>query len=180
MSTQIINDEWLFKVNSRDEISKWVNNLKFSYFWRRPSFRDEGDYIKTTVNFTDKEDLLYILNFFNIELNRLDENSPKPIPGKKYTGLEFKEFKNEIKDFPEFEQPGNSKIHNRKVFVWIENKEIDFIFSGSDKPYEVSNIDFENCLHIESIILTNDLVQKVNRDIESNIGCITKSKYPAL
>jgi hypothetical protein len=180
MDTQVINDEWLFKVNPRDEISKWVNNLKFSYFWRRPSFRDEGDYIITTLNFIDKEDLLRILSFFKIELNRLDKGFSKPITGKQYVWSEFKEFKNEIKDFPEFEQPGNLKINNRDAFVWIENKEICFSFSGSSKPYEVGNVDFENCLHIESIINTNHLVQKVNRDIESNIGCIAKSKYPAL
>jgi hypothetical protein len=180
MNEQRINEDWLFKINSRDEISKWVSNLKYSYLWKRPSFRDDGDYISLTLNFTDKDDLLEILKIFGIGLKKIPVDFPKPIPGKSYSWTEFEKFKNEIKDFPEYEQPGQCKIGNAQASVWVENKKISFTFSGSCRDYEVCEKDYENCLKIETIITNQNLIQKVNRDIESNIGCITERKYPEL
>nr|WP_294791574.1 hypothetical protein [uncultured Mucilaginibacter sp.] len=177
MLQERINEEWLFKTNSKEEISRWISNLKYSYLWKRPSFRDDGDYIKLTLNFTDRADLLITLGVLGIALNTIPENFPKPIVGKKYDWTEFEKFKSEIKDYPEFEQPLGCVINNTPAFVWIENGKIDFTFSDN---YGVSEQDYLNCLNVESEIEKNNLSNKVNRDIESNIGCVTKSKYPTL
>ena len=120
------------------------------------------------------------LFIFGIKLQEIPLSFPKPIPNKEYSWSEFEKFKNEIKDFPKYEQPSHCEIDNIPIRVWIENKKIDFTFSGSSKAYEVSESDYKNCLHFEKIIAKENLLQKVNRDIESNIGCITKMKYPEL
>jgi hypothetical protein len=180
MSEQRIDEAWLFKINSKEEISKWVTNLKYSYLWKRPSFRDEGDYILLTLNFISKTDLFDSLKVLDIKLRKIPRKWFTSILNKIYSLFGVVRWKSEIKDFPEFEQPLNCKIHNIPVFVWIENKNISFSFSGSKNDYEVSEEDYENCLQLETLIDRYNLTQKVNRDIESNIGCITKSKYPEL
>lgn len=165
MNNQRINEDWLFKIYSREEISRWINGLKYSYLWKRPGFRDEGDYIVLTLDFSDKEELLNTLGFLGINPGTIQEAQ---------VGV------SEVKDFPEFEQPLHCKINDIPTFVWIENKKIDFTFSGSCRDYEVCENDYLNCLKLETIISKQNLTEKVNREIESNIGCITKSKYPEL
>lgn len=181
MTDKIINDDWLFKTNSKEQIGLWVANLKYAFFWRRPSFRDDADYITLTLNFNDFDDLVNVLEKLNIELKKIPEDFPRPEPNKPYSWDEYKKFKNPIKDFPEYEQPSLKYINEIPTRIWVENKKISFKFSGANgNSYEVCDKDYLNCLEFESIIEKSGLEQKVNREYEANVGTITLDKYPSL
>ncbi len=96
LTDKIINDDWLFKTNSKEQIRLWVSNLKYAYFWRRPSFRDDSDYITLTLDFYDFNDLVDILGKLGIELKKIDEDFPLLVINKPYTWNEFEKFKNPI------------------------------------------------------------------------------------
>ena len=181
MTDNIIKDDWLFKINSKEQITLWLSNLKYAYFWRRPSFRDDADYIILTLNFTDFNDLIFILGKLGIELRKIPDNFPKPEYDKQYDWNEFEKFKNPIKDFPQYEQPSLKYISDIRVFIWVENKKITFNFSGADgNDYQVSDEDYNNCLKFELTLEKFGLEERVNREYNSNIGTITLEKYPHL
>jgi len=180
MTNTIINDDWLFKTNSKEQIALWISTLKYAYFWRRPSFRDDGDYITLSLNFTDYNDLIFILGKLGLELKKIPTDFPKPKYNRAYDWNEFKKFKSPIKDFPEYEQLSLTYIDDIPISIWIENGKITFNFSDSESNYQVSDKDYDNCLKFESILEKNELEEKVNREYNSNIGSITLEKYPHL
>jgi hypothetical protein len=179
MSNKILNDEWLFKEHSKEQISHWVSTLKYGYFWRRPSFRDNEDYIDLTLNFDSFDDLCDILKKIGIELKKIPPGAPIPTPDP-FTWEEYKQWKHPIKDFPEYEQTFYLLPNGNRSPVWIENKTISFSFGGQEQAWYVGDKDFQNCLHLEALIEKTGLAKKVNRDLEENIGTITKEKYPSL
>ena len=47
----------------------------------------------------------------------------------------------------------------------------------TSNPYEVSETDFENCKKIEGLIIDKGLTDKVSRDFEKSVMCISKTRY---
>jgi len=183
MDIQRLPDSWLFERHAQEEISRWVNNLKYSYFKRAwGGHANDGDEFILTLHYQHKDDLLGILKRLDIELKSIPVGHPKPVPGKPYTEDEYSVFKSEVRDFPEYEQPKHLDINGAKCFCWIENGNITFTFSGGQDgdPYEVHETDFENCKKVEQFITDQGLAYKVSRDFERSVTCISKARYPDL
>lgn len=180
MDLQRMSDDWLFERHPEEQIRRWVNNLKYSYFKRAwGGHANDGDEFTLTLTYNDKDDLLDILRRLGIKLISLPKDHPKPVPGKPYTHDEYSVFKSEIKDFPEYEQPKHIDINEIKTFCWIESGNITFTLSGGQDgdSYEVSDMDFENCKKLEKLITDQGLADKVSRDFENNVTCISRTRY---
>jgi hypothetical protein len=180
MDIQRLSDSWLFERHSEEEIRRWVNNLRYSYFKRAwGGHANDGDEFTLTLTYKDRNDLLNILKSLDIKLNSIPKDHPRPVPGKPYRHDEYSVFKSEIKDFPEYEQPRHVDINGTKSFCWIENGNINFTLSGGQDgdSYEVSETDFQNCRKLEQLIKDKGLTDKVNRDFENNVTCISKTRY---
>ncbi|MEJ1241051.1 hypothetical protein WBG78_23085 [Chryseolinea sp. T2] len=183
MDIQRLPNGWLFERHPEAEIRRWINNLKYSYFKRAwGGHANDGDEFILALTCKDKHDLLNIFARLNIELKSIPKDHPKPIPGKPYTSGEYSAFKSEIREFPEYEQPKHIEIHGTKCFCWVENRNINFTFSGGrdGNLYEVSETDFENCKRLEEVITNKGLTDKVSRDCESSVTCISRKRYPDL
>ncbi len=183
MNTEQLSENYLFEKYRKDVVKRWITSLKYGYFKRAcGGFANDGDEFGIWLSYQNQSELFKILNAFGIKLNKIPKNQPKPIIGKPYRFVEYKKFKSEIKDYPEFEQPLHVEIRSIPCFVWIENGKISIIFSGSkaDNQYEVGEEDFENCLKIEKIITEMDLIKYVNTDYENLDAYISQKKYPKL
>ena len=180
MDIQRLSDSWLFERHSEEEIRRWVNNLRYSYFKRAwGGHANDGDEFTLTLTYKDRDDLLNILKRLDIKLSSIPKDHPKPVPGKPYTHDEYSVFKSEIKDFPEYEQPKHVDINGTKCFCWIEKGNIKFTFSGGrdGDSYEVSETDFENCKNLEQLITDKGLTDKVSRDSENSVTYISRTRY---
>ena len=115
-------------------------------------------------------------------MKKIPENDPKAISGKKYSSEEFEKFKNEIKDVPEYEQPSHISIGSSPCFCWVENGKLSLSLSGAadENRYEVSEMDFNNCLAIEKIIEKENLVIFVSSEYENWVTHISRKYYPEL
>mgnify|MGYP000670730911 CR=1 FL=1 len=153
----------MFERNTIEEFRKWVSTLRYSYLWKRPSFRDDSDYFSLTLNYSGKKELFEILDRLKIVLNLLNPDLP-----------------NRIKDYPEYQQPCYVTLDGCKTFLWIENGKMSFSFSGKLRPYCVDEPDFVNCLGLEKLIDIHGLQDHVNRSMEVKPGTVTSTKYPFL
>ncbi len=183
MDIQRLSDEWLFERHSENQIRKWVNNLRYSYFKRAwGGHANDGDEFKLILSYKDKNDLFDILKRLDIKLKSIPLGHPKPISGKSYTQDEFSVFKSEINDFPDYEQPKQVNINGIKCYCWIDRGNISFTLSGGQDGdfYEVTETDFENCKKLEQLITKLGLTDKVSRVLEDSVTCISKKKYSEL
>lgn len=179
MEPQRLSDGYLFERHPKEQIRRWVNDLKYSYFKRAwGGHANDGDEFILTLKYTDKNDLLDILKRLGIKLNSLPEDHPKPLSGKSYVG----EFKSEISDFPEYEQPKHIDLNGIRCYCWIENGKISFNLSGGQDGdlYEVTEIDFENCKRLEQLVTDKNLTDSVSRDFEDRVTFISRTWYQDL
>ena len=62
MDTQRLSDSWLFERHSKEEIRRWVDNLRYSYFKRAwGGHANDGDEFTLTLTYKDRDDLVNIL-----------------------------------------------------------------------------------------------------------------------
>ncbi len=178
MKTEKLSEIWLFEKHSESEVKSWLKKLKYGFFKRAyGGHANDGDSFEIWLNYKTEKEFFEILGKLKIELNSIPSNSPKAIPGKSYSSKEFEKFKNEIKDYPNFEQPMHIEIYEIPSFCWIGNGRITFSFTNR---YEITETDFNNCLKLESIIEKNDLGKNVSSDYENWITCISRKVYPEL
>lgn len=180
MEVQNLSSEWLFQRHTEEEIKKWIRNLEYSYFIRAwGGHANDGDEFSLTLRYNSKSDLLDILNRLNIKLSVIPRDHARPIPGKTYTHDEYAVLRSEIEDYPGYKQPGRTEVSGIKCFCWIERGRVEFTFSGAadGNLYEVSELDFENCRMLEQIISKKQLIDKVSRDRESSVTCISRRRY---
>jgi len=166
MEIERLSDKWLFERHSKEEISRWVNDLKYSYFIRAwGGHANDGDEFKLTLNYKNKSDLSDTLKKLGISIKLLPKNQPES-----------------VSDVPEFEQPRHIDLNHIKCFCWIENGKISFSLSGGQDGdlYEVTETDFENCKKLEQLIVDNNLTGMISRDLENNVTCISKARYAGL
>ena len=180
---QKLSDSYLFQTHPPSTIKSWVNDLKFGFYKRAwGGHANDGDEFGIWLNYSSKEELFRILEGFNIVLNRIPDNYPKAVPGKSYSSEEFEKFKNEIKDFPEYEQPSHISISSVPCFCWIENGKLSLSLSGAEdgNRYEVTETDFKNCLAIERTIEKQKLEAYISKDYEDWVTHISPKYYPEL
>ena len=179
MNINRLNQSYILKNHTFEKVKEWVNSLKYFYFVRAlGGLVNDGDCFEARINYLDKNDLIHKMNELNIELKEIPENYPRQELNKSYTSAELKQFKSEIKNYPELEQPGHTVIDGIKVFIWITDV-INFSISGTNtnNHYEVTNNDFEQCKKLEKVFDKNNWSEFKNMEIEKNKNCISKQKY---
>lgn len=151
MKTEKLSEKWIFERHSKTEVKEWINNLKYFFFKRAwGGHANDGDEFQTAFLFTNKEDLISKIEKLGLKFNTIPDDYPRPILGKSYSVDEFKKFKSEIQLFPNLEQPGHCNIFGKNAFIWIQQKSITIIVSGTkNNPYEVTQEDFEVCRKLE-------------------------------
>jgi len=182
-SIKKIESNYLFEKHSIEVVKKWVNNLDYGFYKRAwGGHANDGDEFGIWLKYKDKTELFEILKVFKIELKVIPKDYPKAIPGKSYSWEEYEKFKNEIKDYPEFEQPSHIEIDKTPCFCWIGKGKFSLTFSGAKdgNKYEISEQDFLNCKYIVNIIKNNKLDKYINKDYEKLSTHISKSVYPEL
>jgi hypothetical protein len=180
---QKLSDSYLYQTHSRSTIRSWANDLKFGFYKRAwGGHANDGDEFGIWLNYNSKEELFQILEGLNITLKKIPENYPKAIPGKSYPAEEFEKFKNEIKDFPEYEQPSHISISSVRCFCWIENGKLSISLAGAEdgNRYEVTEADFNNCLVIERTIEKANLQPFKSKEYEDWVTHVSPKYYPEL
>ncbi len=167
-----------------DTISKWINELNIFYFYQSKGGigDDNGQSFKTSIKYTDKEDLLDKLKQLKIDIQTIPEDAPKPIKGQAYTSTEYALFKTGIKRFPDIEQPKNCELFGQKCFVYVFNDFIELSVSGHGseqqvKSWLVSDKDFKVCKTLEQEICKLKLASDIDREVEKDKRYISKTFY---
>lgn len=167
MELERFSDTWIFKRHSKEELSRWITHLEYSYFMRAWGGQaHDGDQFKLTLSYKDKDELFDLLNNLDIRL--------KPATDGLTTV-----FNTTINDFPEYQQPAHIELNGIKCFCYIHNGYLSFDLAGGldGDRYEVTETDFENCKKLERLILEKNLVANVSRDVERDVSCISMTKY---
>jgi len=182
MQIDKFSDQWLFETHTSEQISEWVNQLKYFYFFRAwGGHANDGDSFKATLKYTDQSNLIDILSKIGVTIQTIPPDYPRAITGKSYTYDEYKKFKTEIKDFPDLEQPSHSIINGAKCFIWVESNIITFsVFGTNSDLYNVTQADFDACKKIEAAFDNAELQNYIDLNIEKSASCISSKKYPEL
>lgn len=149
-----LSERHLFETHSAAEIARWCAGLKRFRFCRaRGGFAGDGDSLKASIEFADEAELTHVMHSLGVTLNLLSPDDPKPVPGKAYTGQEWKQFKTAVAEFPRYEQPGWEQIAGVPAFVWVGARRVDIDLSGAGGDlYAVTERDYENALKVEGRI----------------------------
>jgi len=183
MKTEKLSESYLFDKHQKSVVKRWNKTLKYGFFKRAwGGHANDGDEFGIWLKYANKTQLFEILDGLEIKLMLIPKNHPKAIPGKEYDWAEYEKFKSEIKHLPEFEQPLHTKIDSVPCFCWIENGKISLKFSGQKdgNKYEVSEMDFENCLRTEKVISEKQLENYVSSDYENWVTHVSEKVYPEL
>lgn len=183
MQIDKLSDNWLFERHAKQTIKAWLRELRYFYFKRAwGGHANDGDEFQVAFSFADSQDLQNKLGQLGLSLNSMPDNFPRPVIGQPYLADAFKQFKNEIKKFPNLEQPGDSIIFGCKVFIWVHDNSIHITVSGTkdDNRYEVTEDDFKICLELEKHFDHLGWQKIMDQSLEKNVCCISKAKYPEL
>lgn len=154
-----LSDTWLFETHSREELSSWVKQLKFFYFFRASGgHANDGDLFKASIKFSNKQDLAYKLSKMGISSSAL------PVGSKSAS-----------------EQPLYQMINGNRCFVWVQGRSITVsVFGAEGDLYSVSEKDFQICKNIEKLFDQAEFQGQKSRNSERSICCISQEKYPEL
>jgi hypothetical protein len=171
-----LSDTWICQSHSKEKISSWVKNLKYFYFKRAwGGHANDGDEFITHIDFDN--DLKSKLITLGLEIKEIPDDYPRPVVGKSYTGEEYSKFKSEIPGL-KIEQPCHISLFGIKCFVYVTNG-IEIKLSGGkdNNPYEVSDVDFENCMLIEKELDRIGLIPDRSGKYETSVTYLTKRLY---
>jgi hypothetical protein len=183
MEMEKFSDNWLFQRHSKRTIKEWLAQLRYFYFKRAwGGHANDGDEFQVAFLFTDRRDLITKIGQLALTLNIIPDDFPRPVIGQPYPADEFNKFKNEIKNFPDLEQPGHSTIFGHNVFIWIHDKSIHITVAGTpdDNRYEVTEDDLKVCIELEKHFDSLGWQKIVDKSLEESVCCISQTKYPEL
>ena len=183
MQIEKFQDKWLFQRHSKDEVKKWVKQLRYFYFERAWAGHNNDNYrFVASFRYNFKEDLLDKLHRLGIEVNVLPPDTPRPIVGVSYPAEEFWKFKISVRRFPDLEQPGITTINSLPCHIYIDDTSFQISVSGTKdgNVYEVTAEDLKVCKHLEAFFDTLDLERERDFEIEKDAACISRNKYPEL
>jgi hypothetical protein len=183
MEIDKLSDNWLFEQHSKHTIKEWLRQLRYFYFKRAwGGHANDGDEFQVAFSYSDRQDLISKFGQLGLKVNTIPADFPKPVIGQPYPASEFKKFKNEIKGYPDLEQPGHSIIFGYKVFIWVYDNSINITVSGTkdDNHYEVTDADFKVCLELEKRFDNLGWQNIIDKSLERNVCCISQTKYPEL
>jgi len=183
MQIDKLSDNWLFQQHSKQTIREWVKQLRYFYFKRAwGGHANDGDEFQVAFSFTGRQDLSDKLGQLSLALNTIPDDFPRPVIGQSYPSTEFEKFKNEIKAYPNLEQPGHSTVFGHKTFIWVYDNSFQLSVSGTKdgNRYEVSDDDFKACLDLENHFDKLNWKNIVDNSLETDVCCISQTKYPEL
>ena len=183
MGIEKLSDNWLFERHSKRTIKEWLGQLRYFYFKRAwGGHANDGDEFQVAFTFTNRQDLMDKLEQVDLRLKTIPDDFPRPVIGQSYPAAEFEKFKNEIKLYPDLEQPGHSVVFGQKVFIWVYDNSFQLTVSGTKdgNRYEVSEDDFKACLELENHFDKLGWKNIVDNSLEKSVCCISQTKYPEL
>jgi hypothetical protein len=183
METEKLSDNWLFERHSKQTIREWLRQLRYFYFKRAwGGHANDEDEFQVAFSFTDRQDLINKIGQLGLTLNIIPDDFPRPVIGQPYSAEEYDEFKNEIKQFKDLEQPRHSIIYGHKVFIWVHDNLIHITISGTrdDNYYEVTQDDLKVCIELEKHFDNLGWQNIIDKSLEKSVCCISQTKYPEL
>ncbi|NAS29784.1 hypothetical protein GTQ40_02265 [Flavobacteriaceae bacterium R38] len=177
MGLNKLSSDWIFSNFPKYHIRFWTDRLEYGSFMRSPHNQSkEGDSFQIWFNYKDVKELIEILERLSINLKEIPDNiSKKNSLGRKNFSEELK-----ISDLPKYEQPQYIKIDKIPCFCWIDKGRVLIRISGSKDGnfYNVTEVDFRNCIKLEKIIEQKDLSSHISREYVKSPCCISKETYP--
>lgn len=176
------DDNKIFSHNSREEIIKWVNKMKYFYFIKaRRGHNCEGDRLSLFLSFKDNLEMHSLLHILGINLERAKQDAVKFDHFGDITIENLDKICYVIPNLPQYLQPQEVTVFDVPVFVWIQDNIIEIAISGADgNNYRVTENDFNNAMTIEA----NTNLIKLKPFLDNNIAkqpyCINLTNYPEL
>jgi hypothetical protein len=183
MQIEKLSHKWLFEHHSEHTIREWLQQLRYFYFKRAwGGHANDGDEFQVAFSFFERQDLINKIGQLGLSLNVIPDDFPRPVIGQSYPSEEFYKFKSDIKQFRDLEQPGHSIIFGHKVFIWVHGNSFNISISGTrdSNYYYVTEDDFKVCMELEKQFDNLGWQNIVDKSIEKNVCCISRTKYPEL
>lgn len=183
MSLDKISEDRLFLNNTKEEIIRWSNGLKYFHYMRsRGGHNCEGDSFCAYFMYDDKDDLTRKMTLLGVNLKELEEGSIAFDPSQSYSFEELDKLKITIPRFNDLEQPQYVDIAGHKAHIWIlaDSFEISVSGTGGGQMYKVTENDFEVCRTFEELFDSFGWQSILDLNIRKQAHCISKEKYPEL
>ena len=143
--------DYVFKRHSLETVRAWALSLQYFRFCRAyGGHANDGDSFRCALRIHDEASLLGLCRSLSLSLVLLPLDTPRPIPGKRYSLPEFDKFRQPIDAFPRYERPGHTTLFGVPAFVWVRADSVEIHLSGAGgDSYEVTDLDFENAKRLE-------------------------------
>ena len=183
MNLDKISEERLFQNNTKEEVMRWCQELKYFHYMRsRGGHNCEGDSFCVYIKYADREDLIRKLNQIGIELHPLQDGFIAFDPFESYSIEELDKLKITIADFNDLEQPQYVDVFGHKAHIWVITRRFEISISGTKdrQTYKVSEDDFKVCQLLEAEFDKLAWSSILDEDIKQQIHCVSREKYPEL
>jgi hypothetical protein len=169
--------QYLYSTHPQAEIRLWARQLKYFRFCKAyGGHANDGDQLKVALKFDSEEDLVETCKSLGLPLRRISADSPKPVPGVRYSWQEFTKFVSFVDDFPTIEQPGWTTLLGLKVHVWIRSDRLEICIMDEGNLYEVSAAAVDVASKIEELL--RPLAERLIEPPQDNRNCICPKFYP--
>lgn len=157
------SETYLFNLNEKDDIHKWITQLKYFVFERAfGGHANDADELSTLIRFDSIEDLYEIAKKLEIDLTNINTEIKVKISEEKLDSSCFL---------------GHQLIIGFRWGIFVSNKAI-VIYALNSHPYCVSNVDYEACKQFELKLLENKLENKVPTEkLKERPRAITIDRY---
>jgi hypothetical protein len=154
---------YLFQLNSKEEIYKWITHLDYFIFERAfGGHANDSDDLSVTIEFDDFKDLAAISEKLRIDLSDLKTEDKEKIVERNLESSVFL---------------GHQQIVGFRWGVFVSNKAI-LIYALNSQPYLISDIDYKACKQFEAMIVANQLSDRVPiQPLRDRPRAITLSRY---
>ena len=155
--------EHLFRLNSKEDVFKWITKLKYFIFERAfGGHANDGDELTTAITYSTIKELTELSRKLGISLDSLDKQHEELISSNQLTSSLFL---------------GHQIINNSRWGIHLSNKAI-ILSALNSSPYCISNTDFEACKGFESYIVKYQLENLVPVDLlKERPRAITIERY---
>ncbi|MEJ8305723.1 hypothetical protein [Saccharibacillus sacchari] len=118
---------YLYRVNSREELKRWANKLRYMRFCRAyGGHSNDGDRLLAAISVPSRERLEAVCEVLGIALLPMR-------PRRENEAFSFFE----IKKYPDLRQPGHAEIARVPVYVWVHRDRLTISVSDPDDRYSV-------------------------------------------
>jgi hypothetical protein len=136
---------------------RWARQLRYFRFHPSPGGHgDCPDMFAADLAYDGLDELLSIFVQLGCPLRRIPPGAPRPVPGKPYRSGsgEYEALAHPIPAWPDYEEPGLTRVLGIECHIGIGARRISFYLSGGkDRDFwSVSETDFRNALRLEEAL----------------------------